>query len=499
MKRRIILFSMLLLALVACKHDHEEHDAPEMNKEKTQFTVYSEDFELFAEADQFVAGQASNVLAHFTHLPEFKALESGEITMRLLVNGIEAVEMLEAPVRKGIYSFNCLPETAGIGTLIFNIKTEDGNFEITIPEVEVYKSHEEADNSTGHATSEGNGTVFTKEQSWKIDFATELPESEIFGQAIKTAAQVQSGQGDEILVSAKTSGIVVFPVEKVLEGKSVAKAQVLFTISGSGLADNNSAVKFQEAQNKYEEAKLNYARKQELAKNKIVSEKELLNSKYQYKNAKLTYENLNKNFSASGQKVTSSMNGFISQVFVQNGQFVETGQTLISISQNRTLVLQTEVQQKYAPILGTIYSANLRTLHNNKTYTLEELNGKLLSYGRSTNSDNFLIPVNLQIDNTAGIMPGTFVELVLKTRGNSESLTLPNEAILEEQGTYFVYVQLTPELFQRREIKIGANDGLRTEIKEGLAAEDRIVSKGAVFIKLAQTTGSIDAHSGHVH
>ncbi|MBK6964393.1 MAG: efflux RND transporter periplasmic adaptor subunit [Bacteroidales bacterium] len=291
-----------------------------------------------------------------------------------------------------------------------------------------------------------------------------MPKSEPFGQVIKTTAQVQPAQGDEILVSAKTSGILMFSSGNVTEGKSVSAGQVLFSVSGSGMAENNSTVRFLEAQNNYEKARADYDRIKELAKDKIVSDKDLIAAKNQYENSKAVYDNLNNNFSAKGQNVSSPMGGFVKQLFVQNGQYVEAGQPIVSISQNKTLVLQAEVQQKYAQLLGNITNANIRTLHNNQAYTLAELNGKILSYGRNTNSDNYLIPVSLQIDNKGSFIAGGFVELYLKTTTNTQALTVPNEALLEEQGNYFVYVQIHPELFEKREVYPGATDGLRTEI-----------------------------------
>ena len=70
---------------------------------------------------------------------------------------------------------------------------------------------------------------------------------------------------------------------------------------------------------------------------------------------------------------------------------------------------------------------------------------------------------------------------------------------MEEQGNYFVYVQVTPELFEKREVKIGTTDGVSTEIQKGITSIERIVTKGAILIKLTQSTGTLDAHSGHVH
>jgi len=506
MINKMFLAALFAIAIAGCQNNSkqkaskatESHDANE--EVKFQYTAYSNDFEVFAEADAFVVGDTANVLSHFSSLPDFKALESGNMTLHLMVNGKEVSQTLDKPSRKGIYSFDIKAEIAGKGSLKFVIKNVDGTFEVVVPEITVFASDKEALEASGKLViSRTNITVFTKEQSWKVDFATDFPRNEPFGQIIKTTAQVQSSQGDEIIVSAKTNGIVMISGSAVLEGKDVSKGQVLFSISGSEMADNNSSVRYAEAKNNLEKAKANYERSTELAKDKIVSAKDLLSAKNQYDNAKAVFDNLNNNFSASGQSVKSPMSGFVKQVLVKNGAYVEAGQPIVIVAQNKTLLLNAEVQQKYASMLGAIASANIRTVQDNQTYSLEQLNGKVLSFGKATNSDNFLIPVALQIDNTGNFTAGGFVEVYLKTVTNTLALTVPTSALLEDQGTFFVYVQVTPELFEKREVRIGATDGLRTEIKTGLNSGERIVTKGAILIKLAQATGTLDAHSGHVH
>jgi multidrug efflux pump subunit AcrA (membrane-fusion protein) len=105
----------------------------------------------------------------------------------------------------------------------------------------------------------------------------------------------------------------------------------------------------------------------------------------------------------------------------------------------------------------------------------------------------------LQVNNSGIFTPGGFAELFLKTQSGVQALTIPNSAIMEEQGNYFVFVQVHPELFEKREIVLGTTDGMRTEVKSGIQPNERIVSKGAIAIKLAQSSGALDAHSGHVH
>ena len=506
MLNKIFFWTLLVIVFASCQNSdkkkvNESIDSHETHEEvKFQYTAYSTDFEVFAEADAFVVGETANVLSHFSKLPDFRALEIGSMTIRLMVNGKEVSQTLDKPTRKGIYSFDIKAETAGKGSLEFVIQSDNETFEVVVPEVTVFAEHQEAYEAAENVVvSKTNTTVFTKEQSWKVDFGTDFPRNEPFGQIIKTTAQVQSSQGDEIIVSAKTNGIVMLSGNVVLEGTDVSKGKALFSISGSEMADNNISVRYAEAKNNLEKAKADFDRSTELAKDKIVSTKDLLSAKNQYDNAKAIFDNLNTNFSASGQSVKSPMSGFVKQVLVKNGAYVEAGQPIVIVAQNKTHLLNAEVQQKYASMLGSIASANIRTVQDNQTYSLEQLNGKVLSFGKATNSDNFLIPVALQIDNIGNFTAGGFVEVYLKTLTNTLALTVPTIALLEDQGTFYVYVQVTPELFEKREVKIGATDGLRTEIRAGLNSAERIVTNGAILIKLAQATGTLDAHSGHVH
>lgn len=516
MKNIPFLLALLAIVFVGChgrhqhsdqegqevSHAHDEHtEAPEHEEAKFQYTAYSPDFELFAEADPFVVGETANVLSHLSTLPSFMAVDSGSITIRLIAGGKNVSQTLDKPTGKGIYSFDLKAEAAGKGLLRYEITRDNRVYEVIVPDITVYNSSEEAQKAAGQqeAISRTNTTVFTKEQSWKVAFSTAFPQREPFGQVIHTSAQVQALPGEEMIVGAGMNGMVTIHGTTALEGKEVSTGQVLFTISGSGMADNNSSVRYAEARNNLGKASADYERAKKLAVERIVSEKDLLEAKNRYDNANALFDNLKSNFNASGQKVKSPISGYVKQVFVSNGSYVESGQPIVTVSQNKTLTLQAEVQQKYASLLSSITSATIRRVDDDMTYSLEDVNGKVLSYGKAVNADNYLIPVTLQIDNTAGFVPGGFVEVYLKTLSSTQALTVPNTSLLEDQGNFFVYVQVTPELFEKREVKTGGTDGIRTEITRGVSAEERIVTRGAIFIKLAQATGTLDAHSGHVH
>jgi len=495
----LVMALLMAIALTACSHNRNEKDE-HAHDEKLQLASYNNDFEVFAEAVPFVTGKSSEILAYFSFLNNFKPLEKGSVTISLIVGTDGIKQTQEHPLRPGIYIFALKPETAGTGKLIFDINTSEGNSQIIVPNIKVYKDEHDAQHSAADAAiSSSNGVVFTKEQSWKIDFATEEARQEPFGQIIKTSAQIQPSQGDERVISAKAAGMVHFSKDNIVDGKEVNAGQALFSIESSGLADNNLDVRASEAATEYNRAKTEYDRKKELAKDRIVSESDLLKAQTELTNAETVYNSLRRNFSGGRQVVSSPINGFVKQLLVRNGEYAEAGQTIMVVTQNQDLLVKAELQPKYYPLLSNITSANIRIMNSNIVYSLDDLNGRVVSYGKSSDLTNPLIPVVFQVKNNIGLLPGSFVEMYIKTLTNSQAITIPNEAIVEEMGNYFAFVQLTPEFFEKRAIRKGVTDGLRTEILEGISAGERVVTKGAILVKLAQASGALDAHSGHAH
>jgi membrane fusion protein, heavy metal efflux system len=96
------------------------------------------------------------------------------------------------------------------------------------------------------------------------------------------------------------------------------------------------------------------------------------------------------------------------------------------------------------------------------------------------------------------MIPGSYAEVFLKTTPISGVLVIPISSLVEEQGIFYAYVQTAGESFQKRELKLGANDGQNVQILSGLAEGERVVTKGAYQIKLSQSSGTLPAH-GHEH
>lgn len=364
------------------------------------------------------------------------------------------------------------------------------------------QEHEHHHDSDHHDHDHHHGVnviAFSSGQAKKVGLTLEKVEPRSFGQVIKTTAQVLSSQGDEREVAATASGMVHFINPSLVEGSAVKSGQQLFEIESSGMAENNMSVKLTEATARYNAAKAVYERKKQLAGDKIVSQADMDNARAEYETAKAAYDNLKSVFSHRGAVVKAPIGGYVQRINVSNGTYVEAGQSVVTVSQNRDLQLRAEVQPRYYQWLKNIKDVNVRVPGDERVYTLSELGGGLVSYGRATDVDCPLVPVTFRIRNVGNLLSGSFVTAYIITNGDHKVLTVPNVALVEEMGNYFVFVQVEDEEYEKRLVAIGATDGLRTEVVSGLHEGETVVAHGASMVRLAQNSAALDPHAGHVH
>jgi RND family efflux transporter MFP subunit len=340
--------------------------------------------------------------------------------------------------------------------------------------------------------------TFPVDQQKKIDFEVVEVVTEPLYQVIRTSAQIVPSQEGEKILTATTSGIVSFENKDLVQGLDVKAGQILFSIDNDEMADGSLAVRRQEIEAEYEKAKTEYERKQTLAEDKIISESELLDAKTEYLKAQKYYDNMLQNYPEGKTLHRATITGAISEILVPNNSYVEAGQAIMTLAQNDKLYLRADVQSKYYPVLKDIKTANVRT-NDGIVYTINELGGRLLSYGKTTDINNPLIPVTFEIKNNGNLIPGSFVEIFITAESNKMGVMLPNSAIVEEMGIYCVFVQTCVDSFEKRIITKGVTDGSKTQILKGVTAGERVVSKGAVNVKLAQGSAALDPHAGHVH
>ena len=355
-------------------------------------------------------------------------------------------------------------------------------------------NHEAADGHNESAEAHSDEIILPKAKAEAAGVKVSVIEPAPFQQVIKTSGQVLAAQGDESVAVATVAGVVSFR-GKVTEGMSVGSGTPLVTISSKNIADGDPV---QRARIAYEVSKKEYERMKELVKNKIVSDKDFAQAEQSYENARLSYEALSKNHSAIGQSITAPIAGYVKSILVKEGDYVTTGQPLMTLTQNRRLQLRADVSERYYGALKQITSAHFNTPYDDTVYTLENLHGRVLSYGKASDENAFYIPVLFEFDNTGDIVPGSFVETYLTGATRTGVITLPVSALTEEQGIFFIYLQLDEEGYKKQEVTIGADNGKSVQILTGVKAGDRVVTEGAYQVRLASASNAIPAHS-HEH
>ena len=356
-------------------------------------------------------------------------------------------------------------------------------------------NHDHAAEAKGH--DHGNNPdeiILAPEKAKAAGVESMIIEPKNFRQVIKTSGQIQTAQGAESVVVANVSGVVSFQ-RAMVDGAHVGKGATILSISADKLQDGDPA---ERARIAYETAKTEYDRATRLVRSQIISQKEFNTIKETYENARLSYEALSKNKTANGVAVTAPIAGYIKNLLVKEGDYVTVGQPLLTVTQNNKLYLRADVSERYYRYLSGITTANFETPYDNQVYELEQLNGKVLSYGKASGEGSYYVPVTFSFDNKVDVVPGSFVEIYLMSKEQPNTLAIPVEALTEEQGLYFIYLQKCAESYKKQEVKLGASNGVEVEIVGGLHAGDRVVVKGAYHVKLASASNALPAHS-HEH
>lgn len=336
---------------------------------------------------------------------------------------------------------------------------------------------------------------FSETQAELVGLETETVALGDFTCVIKTSGQILPAQGDEITVVATSNGIVSFPNKSLTEGASIQAGQSLVTISAKKLLDGDPFVR---AKAEYETALKEYERAEGLVKDKIISTKDFEQIRLRYETAKNAYQGQSATATPHGVVITAPISGFLKNRLVSQGEYVSVGQAIATVSQNRKLHLRAEVSERHYKAIRDISGANFQPSYDEEVYRLADLNGRLLSHGKDVGNNSFLIPVTFEFDNVgADFVPGSFAEVYLLGRTQSDVFSVPMTSITEEQGLYFVYLRLNEGHYRKQEVTLGQCDGKRVHIVSGLSEGDEVVTKGVYQVKLAATS-SVIPH-GHSH
>jgi RND family efflux transporter MFP subunit len=549
-------FYLVVASLVtaACNHsggttDLHDHGADPVAPSPVQSTFFTDRFEFFVEHDALVSGTPSDFLVHVTDLETYDPVTAGSLTIRIGDRQVTA----HAPVRPGIFEAELVPGISGAGEITYSLQggnvsvmvhahTRVGAADVHEHEAEAAHDHEaevshdhEAEVSHDHETeashdheasaahehaaeassqhdpgSEHEGHIhegdtgaegeitFTKEQAWKSDFMVRKVVPVPFSAVVKASGQLLAVPGKKKHLAAHTSGMLVFRDKLLVQGARVEKGQPLFVIVAASLSADNFEVRYRELRNNLEQSRSEFRRHEALYADQVISERQYIASKTSYINDSIRFNSLASKASAGGLQISAPISGYIHELNFSEGQYVETGDQLVTISSNEKLLLRADVPMQYYPMVDQVVTANFRTGYSDRIYNVDALQGTLLSRGSSVAENDHFIPVYFEVTNDGTLLEGAFVEFYLKTLEEERVIAVPAGAISEEQGIHYCYLQATGESYTKQEVKVEENDGIYYRISAGLKPGDRVVTEGIMLLKAASMVVGDPGH-GHAH
>ena len=360
------------------------------------------------------------------------------------------------------------------------------------------KAHDEAkEEEHGHEDHVGE-IVMTKHQMEDAHVMTAVVNPSDFVNVIKVGGQIVSSQNDEQTVVATSEGIVQFANRQLTEGATVVAGQIVATVSSRNLQSGDPVAKAKAA---YLAAQSQLERAKELIADKIISQKAYEQAKLDYEQALAAWRGMESTASKGGVVISSPRAGYVKNILVRQGDYVNIGTPIITLTSNRRLQLRADVPQQYLRLLPSVSGANFRIPGDNTLYRLSALNGRVESYGRSLADGSAFAPVIMSMDNVGALLPGAYADVYLLMNDGKPCISLPESAITEEQGLYFVYVAEPdePGVFVKREVSVGRDNGERIEITAGLKAGETVVTQGAMQVRLASMSGSVPEGHSHSH
>lgn len=505
------LFSTLLIAMVAagCNRSEPPETAAE-EPEVLSVTRWTDKTELFAEYPPLAVGSTSRFAIHVTSLSNFKALDEGNVEVRLEGGSAQPeVFRVDAPSRPGIFGVDVTPAQAGRRQLVIVIKATGLNDEHRVGDVEVYPNTEAA-RAAPPANEDAPGISFLKEQQWSLDFGTALVKEQAVRESIRVSARLEARPGGAADVVAPIDGRLTRVVEVAL-GASVSQGQELARLlpPPSAPADLPQLQRARaDAQTALALATRDRERAERLTSagaapakrlDEARSTEEQARARVTAAEASLAQYHAARAGGATDAEglfvVRAPVSGVIAQRDAATGANVTAGTVLFRVVDAAQVHVIGQVPEAQAARARLAQAAEIEIAGQSDRVPM----GRLVGVGKVLNPQSRTLPITFAFDNRALGLPvgqAAFLHLLMETA--QPRPVVPAAAIVDDAGRPIVFVQRDGETFERRAVTLGPRSRDVVQITEGLKAGDRVVIKGAYLVRLASLSTSVPAH-GHVH
>jgi cobalt-zinc-cadmium efflux system membrane fusion protein len=518
-KSAILFASALLVIVIAGCHSHDDHDhkaskaadAGHGHGDGISVTHYTDVSELFVEFPPLVKGDEVSFAAHMTRLSDFKAVAEGRLAVKLTGGG-QPEEKAEVGVSNtaGIFRPVFKPQHAGKRRLTFELTAPGLNAVHDLGEVEIYADSGKAKAAT--APSDGKeelGIKYTKEQQWKIDFANEPAVEREIRESIGVTATLRPRASGEAHLAAPGAGLLRpgpggFPE---IGNKVIYNQIVAYIVPRLGGETDAAALKLavERARIEADYATRERERLEGLLAVEAVPAKRVLEARNKERLAQAelraaeqraaTYQG-----ASGGIPLKSPIAGTIVAVAGAPGAAVTEGLSIVHIADLTRLWLDASIPENAIGRIHKPIGASFRPDGAKETIVLDVgRNARLVAFGGLVDPQTRTVPAIFEFTNSGeALRAGMKFAAQLYTGNVTKSIAVRASAIIDDGGQSVVYVQKEGESFERRVVVLGPRDGDHVAIASGVAAGDRVVTRGAYQVRLAALQPAAAGH-GHAH
>ncbi|MFV0237874.1 MAG: efflux RND transporter periplasmic adaptor subunit, partial [Flavobacteriales bacterium] len=183
--------------------------------------------------------------------------------------------------------------------------------------------------------------------------------------------------------------------------------------------------------------------------------------------------------------VFTQVSGTVSEMMVQQGDYVNRGQGLFKIDNLNSLWAIFDVYESQIAEIKIGQPIKITT----NAYPDKVFNGSVSFIYPTLDEKTRTIKVRANINNNGKLKPGMFIEGVIKnaTKGATTTLSIPASSVLWTGKRSVVYVKTSPNepIFEMREVEIGKQTGETYRILSGLKYSEEIVTNGAFTVDAA--------------
>lgn len=178
--------------------------------------------------------------------------------------------------------------------------------------------------------------------------------------------------------------------------------------------------------------------------------------------------------------VRTPQSGIVLERLVTAGTAVTPGTPLYVVSDTSTLWVLAEIDE--AALARVRVGAPVRV--GVSAYPTETFPATVTLIGDTINPETRRVVVRAQVANRDGrLKPGMFARVSLESAGAAAMVHVPVDAVQDLGDRRVVFVPDGGGTYTPRDVETGAERDGRIEIRRGLAAGDRVVTRGAFLLK----------------